>query len=196
MSTFFYAFSKNVVSAFLTTLWRMRVIGAEHVPLEGALIVAANHVSYFDPPALGCALPRPLHFMAKKELFDIPLLGSLIRAYNAYPIDRERGDIGAVKRSVETLKAGNAVLIFPEGRRNRSGSVSVRSGAALLASLSGARILPAYVHGTFHAGRFSQIKIVFGEPFRPGEGRKATREDLAKWSNEIMERIFALREQV
>jgi 1-acyl-sn-glycerol-3-phosphate acyltransferase len=196
MSAFSYTFSRCVVSALLSTLWRMRVIGLDRVPLAGPLLVAANHVSYFDPPVLGCALPRPLHFMAKKELFDIPLFGRLIRSYNAYPVERGRGDIGAIRRGVGILKAGNAMLIFPEGGRNRSGTAGGRDGAALLASMAQAPILPAYVHGTMQTRRFRQIKVVFGEPFLQGDGRKASREDLAKRTNEIMERIFALREQV
>jgi 1-acyl-sn-glycerol-3-phosphate acyltransferase len=194
MSPFFYAFSKSCVTLALR-MWRLRVDGCERVPRDGPLIVVANHVSYFDPPVLGCALPRPLHFMAKKELFDIPVFGALIRSYNAFPVDRGRGDVGAIKRAVNVLGAGNAVLLFPEGTRNRDGSGKAESGAALLASLSGAPILPAYIEGTLHVSRLSQIKVVFGEPFRPGDGKKASREDLAKRTNEIMERIFALREQ-
>ena len=122
MSAAFYAFSRVCVNAVLRTVWRMRVSGRERVPRTGPLIVAANHVSYFDPPVLGCALPRPLHFMAKKELFAVPLLGAMIRLYNAFPVDRGRGDVGAIKRAVEALKAGNAVLLFPEGTRNREGN--------------------------------------------------------------------------
>jgi 1-acyl-sn-glycerol-3-phosphate acyltransferase len=198
MSANFYAFSKATVYFALTTFWRLRVVGCELVPREGPLIVAANHVSYFDPPALGCVLPRELNFMAKKELFDIPLFGSLIRRYNAFPVDRGRGDVGAIKRTVEVLKAGNAVLIFPEGTRNRdigrNQSRSAESGVALLASLSGARVLPAYIEGTRRLRLFSSIKVIFGEPFVPGDGKKASREELAKRTEEVMERIFALRE--
>jgi 1-acyl-sn-glycerol-3-phosphate acyltransferase len=194
MSANFYAFSKAPVNLALRAFWRMRVEGCERVPREGPLIVAANHVSYFDPPVVGCALPRPLHFMAKKELFDIPLFGALIRRYNAFPVDRGRGDVGAIKRTVAVLKTGNAVLIFPEGTRNRDESRKAESGVALLASLSGARILPAYISGTRRLRLFSSIKVIFGEPFSLGDGKKASREDLAKRTDQVMERIFALRE--
>jgi 1-acyl-sn-glycerol-3-phosphate acyltransferase len=209
MNAEFYAFSKVVVTLVLRTLWRMRVEGAQHVPREGPLIVVANHVSYFDPPVLGCALPRELHFMAKKELFDIPLFGALIACYNAYPVERGRGDVGAIKRTVKVLKDGHAVLIFPEGRRNRdegegeengrppngrSSRRRAQAGIAFLASLSGARVLPAYIEGTKHLRLFSSIKVIFGEPFQLGDGKKASRGDLAKRTDEIMERIFALRE--
>jgi 1-acyl-sn-glycerol-3-phosphate acyltransferase len=172
------------------------VIGREHVPLSGPLIVAANHVSYFDPPVIGVASPRPLFYMAKRELFEIPLFGALIRALNAYPVDRKRGDAGAIKRTVEMLIKGNAVVLFPEGTRNRDGSARPRAGVALLASLSGAPVLPVHISGTEEVRRFRSIRVVFGEPFSPGKGRKANREDLERWTDEIMGRIHALGERL
>jgi 1-acyl-sn-glycerol-3-phosphate acyltransferase len=207
----FYDFAKFVCGIPLRTVWRLRAVGSEHVPRTGPLIVASNHISFFDPPALGVALPRPLHYMAKQELFDIPLFGPTIRATNAFPVDRSRGDIGAIKRTVEMLRAGNAVAIFPEGGRNKDGQAKARPGVALLAALSGAPIVPAYIDGTHGVRQFRPITVVFGEPFVPGEAavpgyeapseptraaRKATREDLAKWTDDIMNRIFALQEQL
>jgi 1-acyl-sn-glycerol-3-phosphate acyltransferase len=190
----FYDFSKAAVGAALRTVWRLRVVGAERVPLEGPLIVACNHVSYFDPPALGVAVPRPISYMAKVELFKIPVLGPTIAHLNAYPVDRSRGDVAAIKRSVEVLRAGNAIGIFPEGTRNLSGEVRAQTGVALLASLSGAPVLPARVEGTARVHRLDRIQVIFGEPIV--FGRKASREDLAKWTDEIMARIAGLGEQL
>lgn len=192
----FYDFARFVCSVPLKTLWRLRAVGRENVPRTGPLIIASNHRSYLDPPALGVALPRPLWYMAKQELFEVPLLGPTIRATNAYPVDRSRGDVTAIKRSVEQLRAGNAIAIFPEGGRNKDGSLPTRPGVALLASLSGAPVLPAYIDGTMGTRQFRPITVVFGEPFFPGGGRKASREDLTKWTDDIMNRIFALREQL
>ncbi|HEY0798274.1 MAG TPA: lysophospholipid acyltransferase family protein [Candidatus Baltobacteraceae bacterium] len=192
----FYDFAKVVCGIPLRTFWRLRAVGSEHVPRSGGLIVASNHMSYLDPPSLGVALPRPLYYMAKQELFDIPLLGPTIRATNAFPVDRARGDIGAIKRTVEMLRAGHAVAIFPEGGRNKNGQAKARSGVALLASLSGAPVLPAYIAGTDRTHSLAPITVIFGEPFVPGGERKATREDLANWTDDIMGRIFALREQL
>ena len=183
-----------MVGLKLRTVWRMHVHGAEKVPLDGPLIVACNHVSYFDPPALGCALPRRVYYMAKSELFAIPVLGPVITRLGAYPVDRSRGDLAAVKRSVEVLREGKAIGIFPEGTRNKSGEVQPQMGVALLASLSGAPVLPAYVSGTGSVHRLSRIDVAFGEPL--AFERKASREDLAKWTGQIMERIYALREQL
>jgi len=191
-----YAFSRQVVRVLLTAGWRMRVLGAERVPRSGPLIVACNHVSYFDPPALGAALPRPIRYMAKTQLFEIPLLGPLIAALGAYPVDRSRGDVAAIKRSLDVLKTGAAVGIFPEGTRNPNGTIQAQAGVALLARLSGAPILPAYVDGTADPKRFRRITVVFGEPLQFARTQKARREDLAKHTGEIMTRVFALRERL
>jgi 1-acyl-sn-glycerol-3-phosphate acyltransferase len=177
----------------LRLIWRLRVHGAERVPRDGPLIVACNHVSYFDPPALGVALPRPIYYMAKVELFRIPIMGKLIEWLNAFPVDRSRGDVAAIKRAVDVLRTGAAVGIFPEGTRNRTGEVQPQVGVALLAALSKAPVLPAYVAGTAHAGRLTRIEVFFGEPLRFARGEKASREDLAKWTGEIMDSIHALR---
>jgi len=190
----FYDFAKAVVGGTLRTVWRLRVEGVERVPTSGSLIVAANHVSYFDPPALGVAMPRPIHYMAKTELFRMPILQTILPWLNAFPVDRSRGDVAAIKRSVEVLRSGAAVGIFPEGTRNKTGLVKPQVGIALLASLSQAPVLPAYICGTAKAGNFAQIQVIFGEPFDLSRGRKATRDDLAKWTDEIMSRVFALRE--
>jgi len=191
----FYYFAKSACWAFLRIGWRFRAVDMERIPREGPVIIASNHISYFDPPALGCALRRPVHFMAKQQLFKIPILGTVIRWCNAYPVDRSRGDVAAIKRSVEVLRTGAAIGIFPEGTRNFDGTLPPQQGIALLHYLSGAPVVPAYIAGTANIRRFERIRVAYGEPLsfmRPGE--KASREDLAKWTAEIMKHIFALRE--
>jgi len=191
----FYAFARFVCWAVLRIGWRFKAVGMEHVPGDGPLIIASNHVSYFDPPALGAGILRPIHYMAKQQLFKIPILGTLIRWCNAYPVDRSRGDVAAIKRSVEVLRTGAAIGIFPEGTRNPDGIHQPQSGVALLHYLSGAPIVPAFVAGTANARRFAPIRVAYGSPLsfvKPGE--KASREDLAKWTAEIMKHIVALRE--
>ncbi len=196
MNAPFYAFSRGLVRLVLRAGWRLRVVGAERVPLTGPLIVACNHVSYFDPPALGAAAPRPIRYMAKTELFKLPLLGPVIAALGAYPVDRSRGDVAAIRRSLDVLKTGAALGIFPEGTRNPTGSIAPQSGVALLAALSGATVLPAYVDGTTDPKRFGRITVVFGEPLQLTRTQKARREDLAKHTDEIMTRVFELRERL
>jgi 1-acyl-sn-glycerol-3-phosphate acyltransferase len=213
MSGAVYPIVRQALRAAFLTAWRMRIVGEERVPLTGPLIVAANHVSNLDPPVLGAAMPRPLYYMAKAELFRIPVLGPLIVQLNAFPVERAKGDVAAIRRSVEVLRKGAALGIFPEGGRNRDGRARVHSGVALLASLTGAPVLPVYIDGT--ARRFARITVVVGEPMSfsgSGNGsteaallgeaaggetsKKARREDLAKWADEVMARIIALRGQI
>jgi 1-acyl-sn-glycerol-3-phosphate acyltransferase len=190
----FYALCRTLILILLHVLWRFRVRGVEHIPLKGGVIVAANHVSVFDPPALGCALPRQLTYMAKSELFRNPLFGRLILALGAYPIERGRGDVGAIKRSVALLREGRALAMFPEGTRNFEGKRGAQAGAALLAGLAGVPIVPAYIGGTDGAARLARITVTFGAPLQVERSQKASREELAKLTDEVMGRIRALKE--
>jgi 1-acyl-sn-glycerol-3-phosphate acyltransferase len=189
-----YAFCRGLVKLLFLAFWRFRVFGKEHVPREGGLIVAANHISYFDPPAVGCALPRQITYMAKSELFEIPFLGKLIAALGAYPINRGRGDIGAIKRSVALLREGHAIAMFPEGTRNFEGKTGAQAGVALLASLSGVPIVPAYVAGTDGVARLTPITVTFGAPLAVERTQKVSRDALVKITDEVMARIRSLKE--
>ena len=190
----FYWFAHTLVGTLYRIFWRFRVRGTENVPRDGGVIIAANHISYFDPPAIGCALPRPLTYMAKSELFEIPVFGAMIKALSAYPIERGRGDIGAIKRSVALLREGHALAMFPEGTRNFEGKSGAQNGAALLASLAGVPIVPAYIGGTDAVARLAQITVTFGAPLVIDRSQKASRDELAKITEEIMARIRSLRE--
>ena len=194
MNTGFYDFAKWLVRTLLRAVWRGRVSGSENVPRSGPLIVACNHVSYLDPPFMGCVCPRRIRYMAKKELFAIPILGTMIRALGAYPVDRQGSATAAIKRSLEVLKGGGAVGIFPEGTRNRTGTIAPQTGVALLASLAEAPVVPACILGTDRALRLARINVAFGPPIALPAGRKATRDDLAKFTVEIMDAIAALAE--
>jgi 1-acyl-sn-glycerol-3-phosphate acyltransferase len=192
MTPWFYDFSKFVVRTLARTVWRARVFGAENVPPSGALIVACNHLSYYDPPLLGSLCPRRIRYMAKKELFQVPVLGSVIRALGAYAVDRQGSAASAIKRSLHVLREGGAIGIFPEGTRNPRGEVAPQTGVALLAALAQAPVVPACVRGTDRALRLGRIDVAFGEPIVPPPGVKATRDDLAKFTGEIMKAIATL----
>lgn len=186
-----YDFAAGTLRLIFRTAFRARAYGVENVPRDGALIVACNHLSYLDPPAL-CFCPRRISFMAKKELFDIPVLAPLIRGVGAYPVDRRGSAKAAIKKSLTVLSAGGTVGIFPEGTRNLTGEVRPQTGVALLAALSGAPVLPALVLGGDRATRLGQMKVVFGRPLAPAPDRKATRDDLAKFTADVMSAIRAL----
>ena len=194
MNRRFYDFAKFFVRLMARVVWRARVFGSENVPPAGALIVACNHLSYLDPPLLGCLCPRRISYMAKKELFTIPVLGSVIRALGAYDVDRRGSATRAIKRSLQVLESGGAIGIFPEGTRNRAGTVVPQTGVALLASLAQVPVVPACVRGTDRALRLGRVDVAFGAPLVLSAGRKATRDDLAKFTADIMKAIEALAE--
>jgi 1-acyl-sn-glycerol-3-phosphate acyltransferase len=192
MNTAFYDFAKASVRCAAHVLWRARVFGTQNVPPSGPLIVACNHVSYLDPPLMGCLCPRRISYMAKKELFEVPVLGPMIRGLGAYAVDRKGSATSAIRRSLEVLEGGGAVGIFPEGTRNRTGEVQPQTGVALLASLAKAPVVPACILGSDQALRLHRIDVAFGPPISLQPGGKATREDLAKFTGEVMNAIEQL----
>ncbi|HEY0613130.1 MAG TPA: lysophospholipid acyltransferase family protein [Candidatus Elarobacter sp.] len=190
----FYAFARGAVELVVRSLFRFRVVGAEKVPRDGGLIVAANHISNFDPPILGVALSRPVSYMAKKELFAMPVLKYLIPRLNAFPVDRQAGGTAAIRASLRMLKEGRCVGIFPEGGRNVSGTNEEKAGAAFLAAASGVPVVPAAIVGTRVLRPFGRVTVVFGDPIRIARNRQSAGGDLEKGAAEIMQRIRALEE--
>ena len=127
----------------------MEINGADNIPVKGSFILASNHTSYFDPPALGCKLPRNLHYFARNSLFFWPL-GLLIRNLNSIPVNRSQLDITTLKRVLKVLKSGDPLLVFPEGTRSPDGKLGVgKKGIGLLLAKSQSDVLPAKVVGGF-----------------------------------------------
>lgn len=191
-----YDLAKKLIRGFSRPLFALTVEGEENVPATGGLIVAANHRSYLDPPLLGAWFPRTVHWMAKKELFKIPLFGSLIRAVNAFPVDREQADLGSVRRALHIVKAGGVVGVFPEGRRNIAGDARAKGGAALLAAVAGCPLVPVHLENTALAVRrlrASHVRVVIGKPMVfEGSQRKPTKAELAQWTDQITAAIASL----
>lgn len=164
-----YSASRLVVSAVLGVLTGWKVTGRGQVPRAGGLIVASNHVSFWDPPLLGAALPREIHFLAKEELFRPPLFGALIRAYNAIPIRRGVADLSGMARAIEVLRQGGALLMFPEGSRMRDGRLHpARPGVGMLAVNADVPILPVFITGSQSPGKWlyrgARVRLSFGTP--------------------------------
>ena len=196
MNLAFYHVSRLICRGVIGAVYGFRAFDAAHVPATGPVIVACNHVSYLDPVVLGIGIRRPLTYLAKKELFVIPVLGPIITGLGVYPLDREAGGVAAVRAALRVLKEGRCVGIFPEGTRNLTGQVEGKGGAALLGALSGAPVVPAAISGTRHARPFHRISVVYGEPILVERNRKADGDDLEKWTAEIMRRIRALEESI
>jgi 1-acyl-sn-glycerol-3-phosphate acyltransferase len=184
-----YGAVRAVLRPLTSAAFAAKVSGAENVPTTGGLVVAANHRSYLDPPLLGTWFPRTVHFMAKHELFEIPVLGPLIRAVHAFPVDRNRGDLGSIKRALRILKDGGVVGIFPEGTRNLTGEAKARGGAVLLAVTAHCPLIPVALVGTRNAvrrWRASRVEVRIGAPMHfEGSERKATKTEIERWTNDV-----------
>ena len=199
-----YAFLKPIAAALMRLFFRLERRGREHVPLTGALLLVSNHVSVLDPPLIGATAPRPLYFLAKEELFRVPLLGRLFHAVNARPVKRDGTDARALKSALRLLGEGKAILIFPEGTRGRGERLGEsKPGAGMLAVMSGAAVVPVYISGTERAlprgralPRLAKVRVAFGPPlhFKAAIG-DARRESYREASAEMMRAIMQLRDQ-
>jgi 1-acyl-sn-glycerol-3-phosphate acyltransferase len=145
----YHLFKWTVVSPMLNLYFRRRLYGTEHVPMQGKLIVVANHASDFDPPILSSSLRRPVSYMAKEELFNVPVLAQAIRLYGAYPVKRGSADRSAIREAIKQLEQGWAVGIFLEGTRTEDGRIPhPKIGAALIAAKTQTPLLPVCLWGT------------------------------------------------
>ncbi|HDH53807.1 MAG TPA: 1-acyl-sn-glycerol-3-phosphate acyltransferase, partial [Nitrospirae bacterium] len=170
-----YNFLYKLVALIIRFICRinggLEVIGKDNIPLEGGVIVAANHISYLDPPLIGAVVPRNATFMARKGLFEIPVLGWMIKDA-AFPVDRERTRPSTIKEAVKRLKKGELIAMFPEGRRSETGELmEARRGIGMLACLSKVPVVPALITGSdralpVDAGwlRRAKITVIFGKP--------------------------------
>ncbi|NLY90168.1 MAG: 1-acyl-sn-glycerol-3-phosphate acyltransferase [Firmicutes bacterium] len=190
-----YRICRAILYGWLKLCYRFEVSGAAHLPAEGPVIVVSNHANLIDPIVVGCSLrQRQVCFMAKEELFRIPLLRGLIRRLGAFPVKRGKGDRGAFRAAFSVLSAGKVLGMFPEGTRHKDGKIHpLRPGAALLAAESGAAILPVVITGTNRVTlfRFPRIKAYVGPAFKL-TGDKSKKELIREGTDEIYTRLTEL----
>lgn len=157
---------------FFRVFYRFRVYGQEHF-FEGAAIIAANHVSFLDPPILGVSWPEEVHFLAKQSLFKIPFLSWVIVKTNTHPLKGDTRDVAVLKAILQLLNEGKKVVLFPEGKRSFDNKLSpIKPGISLLISKTHAAIIPTYIFGTFEAWPRNhsfprigkKVGCVFGSP--------------------------------
>ena len=180
------------VKLFLKLFFRLSYTGLENIPMEGGVLIAANHASFADPPSIGVTVPRELTFFAKKELFRIPLLSQFIQLANSIPVDRTGDSTATVKNVVRRLKEGWAVLVFPEGTRTRTGEfLRPKRGVGMMAVMAGVPVVPCWIEGSFRCKPFrSRITLHFLPPFKPSEIEAADKkEHYLLVSNRIMHHI-------
>ena len=145
----YHLFKWSIVSPILHTYFRGRIYGAENVPTRGRLLVVSNHGSDFDPMLLSCAIGRPVAYMAKEELFKVPVLKQAITAYGAYPVKRGTGDRAAMKAAMASIKSGWATGVFLDGTRTPDGRIAdPKLGAAWIAAKTQSPVIPVSLWGT------------------------------------------------
>lgn len=183
----FYNFVKYVVGFFLKLIYPYRV---ENFPKleDGAYIVVANHKSYLDPLILSILFPRQIHWMAKRELFDNPILRAILNVVGAIPVDRENNDAKSVMRAMRILKEGNVLGIFPEGTRVKEANYGAgKKGTVLLASRTGTEILPIYIRDAYKP--FRRQVFVFRDPV-VFEKKKLTDEEYERMGRALLHTIY------
>jgi 1-acyl-sn-glycerol-3-phosphate acyltransferase len=179
-----------------------RIVGAENLRFSGSAIIAANHVSFLDPPFVGQVFDEPIHYFARKTLFDHPLAGKILRQWQAIPIDRDKPDTSSLKATIRLLKSGKKVLMFPEGTRSPDGSLgAAEAGVGLFLAKTGAPVLPVRLYGTYEAYprgakflRPAAVTLVVGKRYQPELPKDIPqdRELYQKLADEVMQRIAAL----
>lgn len=180
---------KALVSGLFFLLGPLKNRGAYRVPRQGGILVLCNHLSDIDPVVVQYTCPRPVHFMAKSELFDMPVVGRLIRFFGAFPVKRGEADRQAIKRSVELLKAGEAVGIFPEGQLSETGELQeLKAGVALIARLASTPVICCGLSDTQRMMPYGQViprpafhtvEVVWGEARQ--FGKETSAEDFLAW---------------
>jgi len=167
-----HAFCRAVLRVITSVFFDLKVTGQENVPSEGGVLLLVNHQSFLDPPCVGVQMKRQLSYLAKSELFDVPLFGKLIPKLNAFPVRQGAGDVGAVRETIKRLKEGHILAVFPEGSRTPDGEMlPLQSGFALVVRKAGVPIVPVAINGTFRAWpkgkifcRPTPVRVKFGKP--------------------------------
>ncbi|WP_303970273.1 1-acyl-sn-glycerol-3-phosphate acyltransferase [Sporosarcina ureae] len=189
-----YPLGKFLISTVCYPLYRIKVIGKENFPKEGGVLLCTNHIDNLDPPVVGITCPRTVHFMAKEELFDKPILKTLLPQVQAYPVKRGMSDREAFRKTIKLLRDNKVVGLFPEGTRSKTGEIGKGLAGAGFFALKGgeAKVVPCAIIGPYKA--FSQLKVVYGEAMdmTPYRERKASAEEV---TDAIMAEIAKLIEQ-
>lgn len=199
-----YRFFRLICIILSKIFFRFEVFGRYRVPRRGAVILASNHTSFLDPVIIGAAVPRPLNFMARDDLFSNRSFGAFISALGAFPVKRDRSSPEAFREAFKRLRENKALVIFPEGTRTEDGSLrKAHAGVGFLAARSESTVVPVYIEGSKEALprdayfiRMKLVKIYFGKPLRYRNiSRVENREEYQRFADLVMDSIANLRRE-
>jgi len=200
-----YTAAHIALNPIFKILFRWEVKGKENIPQKGGVILAAHHESYLDPLIAGTASPRQVYFLAREELFQLGFFSWLIKRVNSIPISREQLQLGTLKKSLEILKSGKVLLLFPEGTRSPAGIIRKgEKGVGLIAAKSNVPVIPVLIKGSGHAFPKNskkitthKISVIFGRPlyFKQSENKdkKGLYQEFADRVMEDMRKLAKLR---
>lgn len=193
----FYKTIKAIITPIAKLIFRVRVVGTENIPKDKPFMLCCNHTSMLDIVLLIAFCPRGISFMAKKEIFKLPLLSQVFKKMGAFPVDRGGRDIASIRHSMKVIADGNVLGIFPEGKRYRKGPMrEVKTGCAFIASKTGADVLPVCIYKEGNAHPFRKVTLRFGEIIENSAlcDGKPTKEKLIEMSDVIHKSILKLWE--
>ena len=200
---FTYAACYQLSKFVAQTLFDLRVYGQDNIIEHGPALLAMNHQSFLDPPFAGISCRREISYLARKTLFDIPVIGPILRRINVIGVDREGSDVAALKAVMRVLRGGGCTIVFPEGTRTRDGSLQpAKPGAGFIIAKTLAPVVPMRIFGAYEAfprdsklPRPSPVTIVVGEPLRFTERdvKGDPRIVFQRLSEQVMEKIAALK---
>jgi 1-acyl-sn-glycerol-3-phosphate acyltransferase len=198
-----WAIGRLTIGTAVKLIAPLRVYGAERVPVSGGVVLAVNHFSWIDPPVLGAASPRTVYMLAKVEAHRVPGLGQLMRSFGTLAVRRGESDRDAVRKMRAVVRNGEALGMFVEGTRQRSGIPGhVQPGAAMVAINEGVPLVPAAIHGSqrWHLGNFAPVSLAWGEPMtfdglpRGGKGYREASEAIEQRIRILWEWLVELHE--
>ncbi|MFQ5454966.1 MAG: lysophospholipid acyltransferase family protein [Nitrospirota bacterium] len=201
-----YAIVHVIIYRLARLFFRLKVIGHENIPKNGGVIIASNHISYLDIPIIGCSMERKGDFFGKSELFRNPIIGRLFRILGGISVKRGRPDKEAISETLNRLKRGRLVIIYPEGGRGHNDRLrNPKPGIGMISAMSHAPVVPAYIKGTDKALpigakwiRLTPIIVIFGKPLKSFShiNEEKAKERYIKISKEIMDRVGYLKETI
>lgn len=189
----FYNIIRFLANVIFKIFFRIDIEGQENTPTKGRAVLCSNHTNILDPIILAIAVPRPISFMAKKELFENKILGKLINWLGAFPVDRKGSDISAIRSSLKVLNEEKILGIFPEGTRVKEMNLeNAKAGVSLISIKGKSLVIPVYINSKYTL--FTRIKVKIGEPIYLDEyfGKKLTTEDYKNVSKDILKSIYSL----